>query len=94
MPSSFTAFTRSADTPVGHGAASEIVVVVIHGLFVEAAVERLSRAGIGWVPVTDTLAQSAAPAMSLGVCSVAPLLADAIGRLHHDEPLDDLLARA
>ncbi|MBP2703913.1 ribose-phosphate pyrophosphokinase [Microbispora sp. RL4-1S] len=25
------------------------------------------------------------------VCSVAPLLADAVGRLHRDEPLDDLL---
>jgi len=26
--------------------------------------------------------------------SVAPLLADAIGRLHRDEPLGDLLVRA
>ncbi|MEV1173274.1 hypothetical protein [Nonomuraea sp. NPDC049784] len=63
-------------------------------MFVEAAVERLSRAGIGWVLVTDTLAQPAAPAMPIGVCSVAPLLAGVIGRLHRDEPLDDLLARA
>lgn len=77
-----------------HGAAPEIVVVATHGLFVEPAVERLGRAPIRRVLVTDSLAQLAAPAMPLSVCSVAPLLADAIGRLHRDEPLDDLLARA
>ncbi|MFI7644042.1 ribose-phosphate diphosphokinase [Nonomuraea sp. NPDC049400] len=83
----------AAQVVAGHGAAPEIVVVATHGLFVEAAVERLNRAGIRRVLVTDTLAQPATPAMPLGTCSVAPLLADAIGRLHRDEPLDDLLAR-
>jgi ribose-phosphate pyrophosphokinase len=39
--------------------------------------------------VTDTLpVTEAAP---IAVCSVAPLLADAIGRLHDDKGLDDLL---
>ncbi|MEO3876154.1 ribose-phosphate pyrophosphokinase [Nonomuraea sp. B12E4] len=83
----------AAEVVVRGGAAPEIVVAATHGLFVEAAVERLHRAGIGRVLVTDTLAQPATPAMPLGVCSVAPMLADAIGRLHRDEPLDDLLAR-
>lgn len=45
------------------------------------------------VLVTDTVEQSAAAGTPLSVCSVAPLLADAIGRLHRDESLDDLLTR-
>ncbi|MGW5157328.1 ribose-phosphate diphosphokinase [Nonomuraea wenchangensis] len=84
----------AAKVVADHGAAPEIVVVATHGLFVESAAERLGRAPIRRVLVTDTLAQPAAPAMPLSVCSVAPLLADAIGRLHRDEPLDDLPARA
>ncbi|MFF5211090.1 ribose-phosphate diphosphokinase [Streptosporangium sp. NPDC000396] len=78
---------------LGHGAASEIAVVATHGLFVDAAVERLSRSSIRSLLVTDSVAQSVAPMLPLDVCSVAPLLADAIGRLHRDEPLDDLLVR-
>lgn len=77
----------------GHGAAPRIVVVATHGLFVGPAAERLGRCTIQRVLVTDTVAQPAAPSLPLGVCSVAPLLADAIGRLHRDEPLDELLAR-
>lgn len=84
----------AAGAVAAHGAAPEIVVVATHGLFVESAAERLGRATIQRVLVTDTVAQPAASGMPLGVCSVAPLLADAIGRLHRDEPLDDLLARA
>lgn len=76
-----------------HGAAREIVVVATHGLFVEPAVERLGRATIRRVLVTDTVAQPIGTQMPLSVCSAAPLLADAIRRLHHDEPLDDLLTR-
>ncbi|MEU8246492.1 ribose-phosphate pyrophosphokinase [Nonomuraea sp. NPDC048916] len=83
----------AAEVVAAHGAAPEIVVVATHGLFVESAAERLNRARTHHVLVTDTLAQPPTPAMPLGVCSVAPLLADAIGRLHRDEPLDDLLAR-
>jgi phosphoribosylpyrophosphate synthetase len=41
------------------------------------------------VLVTDTSAVTQSP--SVEVCSVASLLADAIRRLHHDEPLGDLL---
>ncbi|WP_431920867.1 ribose-phosphate diphosphokinase [Nonomuraea jabiensis] len=84
----------AVEVVAGHGAAPEIVVVATHGLFVESAAERLGRATIRRVLVTDTLAQPAAPAMPLSVCSLTPLLADAIGRLHREEPLDDLLARA
>ncbi|WP_030925840.1 ribose-phosphate diphosphokinase [Streptosporangium amethystogenes] len=84
----------AAEVVADHGAAPEIIVVATHGLFVESAAKRLGRATIQRVLVTDTVAQPTRPEMPLSVCSVAPLLADAIRRLHRDEPLDDLLARA
>ncbi len=65
-----------------------------HGLLVEAAEQRLSRSSIPELVVTDTIPQHDRPTLPLSVCSVAPLLADAIGRLHRDEPLDDLLGHA
>ncbi|GGO79003.1 hypothetical protein GCM10012289_62300 [Nonomuraea cavernae] len=84
----------AAEVVADHGAAPEIVVVATHGLFVGSAAERLGRTTIQRVLVTDTVAQPTRPEMPLSVCSVAPLLADVIGRLQRDEPLDDLLARA
>ena len=62
-----------------------------HGLLVAAAQERLRRLPIRRLLVTDTLAPHPDQALRIRVLSVAPLLADAIGRLHHDEPLDTLL---
>ncbi|GAA4507063.1 ribose-phosphate pyrophosphokinase [Nonomuraea ferruginea] len=84
----------AAEVVAGHGAAPEIVVVATHGLFVASAAERLSRATIRRILVTDTVAQRPDSGMPLDVCSVAPLLADAIGRLYRNEPLDQLPARA
>ncbi|MFD2350819.1 ribose-phosphate diphosphokinase [Nonomuraea ferruginea] len=81
----------AAEVVASHGAAPEIVVVATHGLFVASAAERLSRATIRRILVTDTVAQRPDSGMPLDVCSVAPLLADAIGRLYRNEPLDQLL---
>jgi ribose-phosphate pyrophosphokinase len=78
---------------LGRGAASEIVVVATHGLFVDSAVKRLNHFPLRSLLVTDSITQSVVPGLPLEVCSVAPLLADAIGRLHRDEPVDDLLVR-
>ena len=39
---------------------------------------------------TDSLPRSHPPALPLQVESIAPLLADAISRLHHEQPLGDL----
>lgn len=72
-----------------HGAAPHPVVAATHGLFVGPALARLSSLDLGRLVVTDTL-PPAGPAGALEVCSVAPLLADALGRLHRDEPLGDL----
>jgi ribose-phosphate pyrophosphokinase len=77
-----------------HGAIGDIVVAATHGPLVSSAPERLAATGVSRVLVTDSLPPAAAPGVLVEVCSIAPLLADAIGRLHRDEDLDDLLAKA
>jgi ribose-phosphate pyrophosphokinase len=74
-----------------HRAASDIVVAVTHGLVVETAADRLASLPIRRLLVTDTVMLGPMPALPLQVQSVARLLADAIGRLHGNEQLDDLL---
>ncbi|WP_424536423.1 ribose-phosphate diphosphokinase [Sphaerisporangium viridialbum] len=76
---------------LAHGAAPAVVVAATHGLFVEAAAKRLGGSRIQSLLVTDSLPQDASSALPLQICSTAPLLADAIARLHRDEPLGDLL---
>jgi ribose-phosphate pyrophosphokinase len=73
------------------GARPGLVVVATHGLFVGSAAERLQRLGVDRLLVTDTVLPTAGPTVE--VCPIGPLLADAIGRLHRDECLDDLLPR-
>ncbi len=68
-------------------------VAATHGLLVGGAAGRLGRLPVRCLVTTDSLPQNHSPAMTLQVESVAPLLADAIGRLHHDQPLAGLLAR-
>jgi phosphoribosylpyrophosphate synthetase len=43
--------------------------------------------------VTDSLPTPSTTDLTLGVVSIAPLLADAIHRLHYRQSLDDLLMR-
>lgn len=75
-----------------HGAAPGFTVAATHGPLVTGAVRRMAAAGVARTLVTDTV--GGADAASVQVCSVAGLLADAIDRLHHDRPLDDLLLHA
>ena len=72
---------------VARGAVSQVVVAT-HGLFVGPAVERLGNLGPRRLLVTDTV--SAQVGSATEVCSIAPLLTEAIGRLHREERLDDL----
>lgn len=85
------------------GAATDVVVAATHGLFVGRALERLAALGAREVVVTDSVpsapteptapvAPGAAPTVAAPPtrCSLAPLLAQAIGRLHRDEPLEEL----
>lgn len=78
---------------LAHGAAADIAVAATHGLLVADAQQRLGRLPIRRLLVTDTVAGDPGRALPATTPSVAPLLADAIGRMHRDEPLDDLLMR-
>nr|WP_244188101.1 ribose-phosphate pyrophosphokinase [Streptomyces regalis] len=77
---------------LARGAAADITVAANHGLLVGDARSRLAKLPLRRVLVTDTLATEKTPQEPpLQVRSVAPLLADAIARLHSDRPLDALL---
>jgi ribose-phosphate pyrophosphokinase len=72
-----------------HGALAQTVVAATHALLLEAAPGRLDQLRLARLLVTDTVPPSNDLPI-LEVCSVAALLSDAIGRLHREEPLDDL----
>jgi ribose-phosphate pyrophosphokinase len=90
-----TGATIEAATRVvlAHGSTSGIVVAATHGLLVGGAARRLRGLPVRRVVTTDTLPQGRSAALALQVESVAPLLADAISRLHRNQPLAGLLAR-
>jgi len=75
------------------GCTPPAAVLATHGLFVGPAVARLDALPVEPLIATDTVVAAARPA-HLQVVSVAPLLADAIGRLHRGESLTPILARA
>ena len=63
------------------GARPEFVVAATHGLWLDGAREKLERAGVSEVFVTDTVARAANDRPGLHVVSVAPLVAGALARL-------------
>ncbi|WP_051944400.1 ribose-phosphate diphosphokinase [Streptacidiphilus rugosus] len=71
---------------LAHGAVADITVATTHALLVGGARDRLRRLPIRRLVVTDTLPVEPAGGLPLQVCSVAPLLADAVDLLHGDEP--------
>jgi len=74
------------------GAASEVTVAASHGLFVGPAQERLRVLGVKRFIVTDSVALAADSTLPVKVVSVAPLLAEALRRLHENQSLSDLIA--
>jgi ribose-phosphate pyrophosphokinase len=70
----------------------QFTVVASHALLVRDAVTRLQQLALERVIVTDSVAIPAtAAALPLQVVSIAPCMAQCIGRLHHDRSLADLL---
>jgi ribose-phosphate pyrophosphokinase len=72
------------------GASREVVVVATHGLLVASAHKRLAPL-VDRLVVTDSLAAGDHPGLRIEVRSIAPLLADAIDRLHRNRDMADLL---
>jgi len=76
--------------------ARRVVAVATHGVFAASAPEVLGGPDVDRVVVTDTIAAAPLPqgafAAKLVRLSVAPLVAEAIRRLHADLPLSELLA--
>ncbi len=73
-----------------HGA-KKVYVGAAHGLFCGPAIARLAEAPIDQIVVTDSLPQSTARKLpNLKVVSVAPLLGEAIRRIHRNESVSYL----
>ncbi len=74
--------------------AREVIALVTHGLFMTGATEALADPAIDHVVVTDTVPPfRLAPGTArdkIDILAAAPLLAEAIRRLHEERPLTDL----
>ncbi len=85
---------RAAKATRAHGA-KNVIACVAHGLFMPGAETALADASIDRIIATDTVPPfrlAPGPVLAkLEVISAAPLLAEAIKRLHQGEPLADLL---
>ena len=74
------------------GCAPDVSVVATHAVFVGPAVARLSALPIRQLIATDTVDSTGELPAHLQIVDVAPLIADAIGRLHRDQSLEPILA--
>ncbi|MBI5265078.1 MAG: ribose-phosphate pyrophosphokinase [Bradyrhizobium sp.] len=85
---------RAAKAARAHGA-REVIACVAHGLFMPGAETALADSALDRIIATDTVPPFRLPhgpvLAKLEVISAAPLLAEAIRRLHVNEPLNDLL---
>jgi len=92
MISTGSSMLGAIKTAKAHGAA-RIFVCATHGLLCGPAVERLRDAGIEQVAITDSIPlpkEKAERLPIIKVISVAPLLANAIRRIHEDQSISDL----
>ena len=74
------------------GCTPDLTVLATHGLFTERAAETLRELPIGRIVTTDTVPARADLGLPVQIVTIAPLLADVIGRLDRDESLGDLVA--
>jgi ribose-phosphate pyrophosphokinase len=76
---------------LAEGARPEPLVVATHGLFVGPASRRLSGLSARRIVTTDSVPSRPQPGVAIDVVTLAALLGTAVGRLHRDESLADLL---
>jgi ribose-phosphate pyrophosphokinase len=92
MISTASSMVNAVEVARKHGA-RRIFVCATHGLFSGPAVEKLREAPIEQIAITDSVPlpkDKADRLPNLKVISVAPLLADAIRRIHGNESISDL----
>src|SRR3954470_371795 len=71
--------------------AREIYVAITHGVFCGNAIEKIKESPITTLAVTDSIPLSPEKMIpQIKVLSVAPLLAEAIKRIHHDQSISIL----
>lgn len=76
---------------VKNSGASKIYVAATHAVFCGPAIERLEKAPIDKIIVTDTITLDEDQMLDkVEVISVAPILAEAIKRIHQDESISEL----
>jgi ribose-phosphate pyrophosphokinase len=90
MISTGATMEAAARVALAHGARPGMTAAATHALLVSEGIARLEALPLDRAVVTDTVPVRADRPW-LEVRSVAPLLADALDRLHHDRSLDDLL---
>jgi ribose-phosphate pyrophosphokinase len=81
----------AADALIAAGCLPEIIVVATHGLMVDSAAALLSSLPLRRLVVTDSLPTPELGRLEVQVVSLAPMLAEAITRLHVGETMSDLL---
>ena len=83
-----------AGRPCSTGCRPEVSVVATHALFVGPALARLQALPIQQLIATDSVDTTAELPAHFQVVNVAPLIADAIGRLHRNQSLEPIVAHA
>ncbi len=80
---------KGAESLIERGA-RKVYASATHGLLSPPALERLNEAPIDEVVVTDTLSVNGGSLDKLRILSVAPLLGEAIRRIHSDRSISEL----
>ncbi len=78
------------DNLIAMGAKQNVVLCATHGVFSSPAEERLKHPAIAELIVTDTMPVMAMGGVPLKVLTIAPLLAEAIGRVHYNLALSTI----
>jgi ribose-phosphate pyrophosphokinase len=74
--------------------AREIYVAITHGVFCGKAIEKIKDSAITLLGVTDSIPLAPEKMVpQIKVLTVAPLLAEAIKRIHHDQSISILFDR-
>ncbi len=74
--------------------AKEVYVAATHGVLCGEAIRRLTESPVAAVAVTDTIPLAPEKMIpKMRVLTVAPLLAEAIKRIHHDQSISALFEK-